>query len=206
MEVPGGPVWLLAWHATPPVFDGPEDRNGRRNHDEAAFWLRLLDGRCWCRRSPSRFVLLGDANLDPAAAKGAGGALAALLAIQRVQDPVPQGANGAGDRGFHGAGRARRRCGWIMCCRPGAAGGRVGCDLARTGRSAADGGRGRLAPPAGLGGCRAACRALTLRAHLARPLAQPKPTTKGAHLGQSLPAHPARRRHRPRSHGRSATR
>ena len=25
-------------HPTPPVFDGPEDRNGRRNHDEIRFW------------------------------------------------------------------------------------------------------------------------------------------------------------------------
>jgi hypothetical protein len=40
----GGTLRLLGWHATPPVFDGPEDRNGRRNHDEAAFWLRLFDG------------------------------------------------------------------------------------------------------------------------------------------------------------------
>ena len=39
-----GPLHLLAWHATPPVFDGPEDRNGRRNHDEAAFWRLFLDG------------------------------------------------------------------------------------------------------------------------------------------------------------------
>lgn len=35
---------LLVWHATPPVFDGPEDLNGRRNHDEAALWLKVLDG------------------------------------------------------------------------------------------------------------------------------------------------------------------
>ena len=27
-------VHLLVAHPTPPVFDGPEDRNGRRNHDE----------------------------------------------------------------------------------------------------------------------------------------------------------------------------
>lgn len=43
---PTGPLHLLAFHATPPVFDGPEDRNGRRNHDEAVFWLRLLGVAC----------------------------------------------------------------------------------------------------------------------------------------------------------------
>ena len=62
----GGTLRLLAWHATPPVFDGPEDRNGRRNHDEAAFWLRLLDGALPYPAPAAPFVLLGDANLDPA--------------------------------------------------------------------------------------------------------------------------------------------
>jgi hypothetical protein len=28
-------VHLLISHPTPPAFDGPEDRNGRRNHDES---------------------------------------------------------------------------------------------------------------------------------------------------------------------------
>ena len=36
----GQRLHLWAWAATPPVFDGLEDRNGRRNHDEAALWLR----------------------------------------------------------------------------------------------------------------------------------------------------------------------
>src|SRR5690606_22838280 len=41
----GARLRLLAFAATPPVFDGPEDRNGRRNHDETVFWLRYLEGR-----------------------------------------------------------------------------------------------------------------------------------------------------------------
>ena len=35
---PDGPFHLLTFHATPPVFDGPEDRNGKRNHDEVRLW------------------------------------------------------------------------------------------------------------------------------------------------------------------------
>ena len=31
-------VHFLVSHPTPPVFDGPEDRNGTRNHDEIRFW------------------------------------------------------------------------------------------------------------------------------------------------------------------------
>ena len=29
---------LLVAHPTPPTFDGAEDRNGTRNHDEIRFW------------------------------------------------------------------------------------------------------------------------------------------------------------------------
>ena len=38
IEVSGQTVHVLCSHPTPPVFDGPEDRNGRRNHDEIRFW------------------------------------------------------------------------------------------------------------------------------------------------------------------------
>ncbi|MFV2033980.1 MAG: endonuclease/exonuclease/phosphatase family protein, partial [Halocynthiibacter sp.] len=61
----GGLLRLLAWHATPPVFDGPEDMNGRRNHDEAAFWQLYLEGKLDVLPPDGPFLLLGDANLDP---------------------------------------------------------------------------------------------------------------------------------------------
>jgi 3-phytase len=35
-------VHLLICHPTPPVFDGEEDRNGRRNFDEIKFWVQYL--------------------------------------------------------------------------------------------------------------------------------------------------------------------
>ena len=34
----GKKIHFLVSHPTPPVFDGPEDRNGRRNHDEIRLW------------------------------------------------------------------------------------------------------------------------------------------------------------------------
>ena len=40
----GRTVHLLASHPTPPVFDGPENRNGRRNRDELKFWADYLTG------------------------------------------------------------------------------------------------------------------------------------------------------------------
>ncbi|MCU9848341.1 endonuclease/exonuclease/phosphatase family protein [Defluviimonas sp. WL0024] len=85
----GRSLTLLAFHATPPVFDGPEDRNGRRNHDEAAFWLRFIDGELPFAPPAAPFVILGDANLDPVDGDGRAGALEALLTDPRLQDPVP---------------------------------------------------------------------------------------------------------------------
>ena len=85
---------LWAWHATPPVFDGPEDRNGLRNHDEAAVWLRYIEGRLALAPEAAPFVLLGDANLDPADGDGRSEALLALLSHPRLIDPKPRSAGG----------------------------------------------------------------------------------------------------------------
>lgn len=89
-----GPLHLLAWHATPPVFDGPEDRNGKRNHDEAAFWRLYLDGALPMLPPRAPFVLLGDGNLDPADGDGLRDGIAALLAHPALQDPAPRGTHG----------------------------------------------------------------------------------------------------------------
>lgn len=35
-------IHVLASHPTPPVFDGPENRNGRRNYDEIGLWVLLF--------------------------------------------------------------------------------------------------------------------------------------------------------------------
>ncbi len=83
---PDGPLHLLAWHATPPVFDGPEDRNGRRNHDEAVFWRHLIDGALPFAPPPAPFVVLGDANADPARGDGIREGIASLLRHPQVQD------------------------------------------------------------------------------------------------------------------------
>lgn len=79
---------LLAFHASPPVFDGPEDRNGLRAADEVRLWQRYLDGAL-VQPPPELFVILGDANLDPEAGDGDRETIAGLLADPRVQDPMP---------------------------------------------------------------------------------------------------------------------
>jgi hypothetical protein len=85
----GGRLHLLIWHATPPAFDGPEDRNGRRNHDEAAFWLRLLEGQLPFPPPEPPFVLIGQATLDPMDGDGRPEALQELLSHPALQDPRP---------------------------------------------------------------------------------------------------------------------
>jgi hypothetical protein len=95
IELPDGQILhILAYSATPPVFDGPEDRNGRRNHDETALWLAYLAGKL-PPQAPlpppdGPFILMGTANLDPADGDGRRGAIAALLAHPALQDPAPQ--------------------------------------------------------------------------------------------------------------------
>lgn len=83
-----GRLTLMTFHASPPVFDGAEDRNGKRNHDEVAFWTHLLEGRLGpIPKQP--FVLTGDANLDPDKGDGRSIAMQNLLAHPMLQDPLP---------------------------------------------------------------------------------------------------------------------
>lgn len=89
VTVGGRPLHLLAMSATPPVFDGPEDLNGRRNHDELAFWLGHLPD--------APFVLAGNLNMDPLDSEGRPQALAQIMA--RVTDPLPRSAGGAAAKG-----------------------------------------------------------------------------------------------------------
>ena len=97
-----GPLHLFAWYAGPPVFDGPEDRNGRRNHDEAAFWRLFLEGALPMAPPDGPFVLLGDGNLDPADGDGLRDGMAALLAHPALQDPAPRGSHGRDEPGHRG--------------------------------------------------------------------------------------------------------
>ncbi|MCB1340188.1 MAG: endonuclease/exonuclease/phosphatase family protein [Pseudooceanicola sp.] len=92
LEAESGPLGLLTFRAGPPVFDGPEDRNGRRNHDEIVFWRHWMDGAFGA--VPERFVIAGNANLDPVDSDGRREAIAGLLGDPRLLDTVPAGAKG----------------------------------------------------------------------------------------------------------------
>ncbi len=80
---------LLVYQAGPPVFGGANNRNRLRNHDETAFWLRLLDGELPMPAPEDPFVLLGGSNLDPEDGDGLHQAMRSLLAHPALQDPRP---------------------------------------------------------------------------------------------------------------------
>jgi hypothetical protein len=76
IEIGGETVHFLVSHPTPPVFDGDEDRNGRRNFDEIRFWADYIspprshyiyddEGTRGGLEPGARFVIAGDQNSDP---------------------------------------------------------------------------------------------------------------------------------------------
>ncbi len=89
VQTPDGVFHLLAYNATTPVYDGDEDRNGLRNHDETLLWLQLLDGKLDVPAPEAPVIVLGNVNVDPFDGQGRQGALRALLAHPRLQDPAP---------------------------------------------------------------------------------------------------------------------
>ena len=95
VQTPGGVTHFLASHPTPPVFDGPEDRNGKRNHDEIRLWSEYISpgdkpwlcddkGRCGGLAGDARFVIAGDLNNDPIDGDGSHEAIVELLEHPRV--------------------------------------------------------------------------------------------------------------------------
>lgn len=106
VRIAGTPVHLLVSHPTPPVFDGEEDRNGRRNHDENRLWRDYITpgaadylyddaGQRGGLEPGQHFVILGDLNADPQDGDGHPGAIAQLLTHPQIAaTPVPSSAGG----------------------------------------------------------------------------------------------------------------
>ncbi len=90
---------LLCSHPTPPVFDGPEDRNGHRNHDEVRLFADYIDpaksgylvddtGKKGGLAADARFVIVGDLNCDPVDGEGLRGTMEQLLKNPLVDGSV----------------------------------------------------------------------------------------------------------------------
>lgn len=99
-------IQILAAHPTPPVFDGPEDRNGCRNNDEIRFlhdiasdaeYLVDDQGRKGGASSEFPFVILGDLNADPTDGSGNVSAIQQLLRSPLVQSDFVPGSRGGAE-------------------------------------------------------------------------------------------------------------
>ena len=102
-------IHILVSHPTPPVFDGAENRNGIRNHDEIRFWADYLSkdanqyiyddkGQKGGLVADARFVLLGDQN---SSIDGEGNAItsgiASLVNHPRVNNSMPPQSKGGAE-------------------------------------------------------------------------------------------------------------
>jgi len=99
ININGEIVHALVSHPTPPVFDGPEDRNGKRNHDEIRFWADYVTpeegsyiyddrGTVGGLAPNGSFVIMGDQNADPFDGDSFDGAIWQLLDNSRVNTGV----------------------------------------------------------------------------------------------------------------------
>lgn len=110
INVCGETLHVLASHPTPPVFDGPEDRNGRRNFDEIRFWADYISpqtatyhyddlGNTGGLAADSHFVILGDLNASSVEGDAYPGAMDQLLTHPLIANyPAPTSEGGKENR------------------------------------------------------------------------------------------------------------
>jgi hypothetical protein len=100
-------IHVLVSHPTPPTFDGPEDRNGKRNHDEIRFWKDYITegasayitddkGSAGGLAKNALFVIMGDQNASPVEGDAVAAGIQSLLANPKINtDIVPESAGGS---------------------------------------------------------------------------------------------------------------
>lgn len=122
IEVAGRTIHLLCAHPTPPVFDGAEDRNGRRNHDEIRFWADYVvpdrSGYIYDDNKhrgglsgDAEFVIAGDMNADPLDGDSSDGAINQLLSHPLINIRVTPTSKGAAEKSTRDAGANLRQHG-----------------------------------------------------------------------------------------------
>ena len=106
IEVGKKTVHFLVSHPTPPVFDGPEDRNGTRNFDEIRLWADYISpgkggyiyddaGVSGGLKPGSLFVIAGDQNSDPLDGDSIPGAIQQLIEHPVVNTKLTPSSPGA---------------------------------------------------------------------------------------------------------------
>jgi 5'/3'-nucleotidase SurE len=108
ININGEVIHVLASHPTPPVFDGTEDRNGRRNHDEIRFWSDYItsgngnyiyddNGNFGGLDSEAKFVIMGDLNADPFDGDSTDDAVLQLLNNPQINISITPNSQGGPD-------------------------------------------------------------------------------------------------------------
>ena len=106
IAIHGQTIHLLASHPTPPAFDGPEDRNGARNHDEIRLWKDYISpgsadylvddtGAEGGLPAGAAFVIAGDLNAGLYDGGARNDAIGQLLRHSKVQATCEPRSNGA---------------------------------------------------------------------------------------------------------------
>ncbi|WP_232313303.1 endonuclease/exonuclease/phosphatase family protein [Enterovibrio coralii] len=113
IDIHGHVVTLVACHPTPPVFDGPEKRNYRRNADELKLLEAIISNEAYLVDDEGKaggvtedmpFVIMGDLNADSVNGDGDKEAIASLLNHERTEKSVRPCSNGAVEYLSHGEG------------------------------------------------------------------------------------------------------
>lgn len=106
IRVGGEIVHFLVSHPTPPVFDGLEDRNGKRNNDEIRLWADYITGGSTASyiyddagnwgglAAGAKFVIAGDQNSDPLDGDSIDGSIQQLLDHPLVNTDFTPSSNG----------------------------------------------------------------------------------------------------------------
>ena len=118
INVDGQKIHVLASHPTPPTFDGTEDRNGRRNHDEIRFWVDYIAGPKQSQYiyddenvrgglpQNALFVIMGDLNGDPLDGQGKEGIARLLASPQLASGMMPESEGGQQQANLQGGSNA----------------------------------------------------------------------------------------------------
>ncbi len=135
IQVNGETIHILASHPTPPVFDGPEDRNGKRNYDEIRFWEDYItpgkgnirfwedyitpgkgnyiyddEGKTGGIAAGSSFVIVGDQNADPLDGDSFDNAIRQLLQNPNINtNVIPTSLGGSQQADLQGGANASQK-------------------------------------------------------------------------------------------------
>ncbi|MBU2863681.1 choice-of-anchor J domain-containing protein [Reinekea forsetii] len=117
---------VLASHPTPPVFDGDEDRNGKRNHDETRFWRDYVEParsayiyddngtKGGMKGDRHHFVVMGDLNASPVEGDATDNPIGLLTASEKVMSDVRPTSPGGVDNDPNNENAAAHTADWKM--------------------------------------------------------------------------------------------